>query len=171
MVRQIFAHSLKICNPPNVRMPVEMIMEIDYEAIKARLRRQQERDDARAIEEKKVAKTVRHAERMTTYAKWNLEATDKPKKKKKKLAKLKKPAKKFLDGKRICEKCGFPIKFKKLENGKWCPTNIDGSDHWDACKEQQSKTFTGNRVMVMSSGERTGRDYVPTKSDKLPWED
>ena len=94
-----------------------------------------------------------------------------PKKKKKKLAKLKKPAKKFLDGKRICEKCGFPIKFKKLENGKWCPTNIDGSDHWDACKEQQSKTFTGNRVMVMSSGERTGRDYVPTKSDKLPWED
>lgn len=50
MVRQIFAHSLKICNPPNVRMPVEMIMEIDYEAIKARLRRQQERDDARAIE-------------------------------------------------------------------------------------------------------------------------
>ena len=33
-----------------------------------------------------------------------------------------------------CNKCKLPISFKKLSNGKFCPTNPDGSDHWDLCK-------------------------------------
>ena len=37
------------------------------------------------------------------------------------------------DGAR-CEKCGLPLGFKQLASGKWCPTNPDGSDHWDLCR-------------------------------------
>jgi hypothetical protein len=33
-----------------------------------------------------------------------------------------------------CLKCGKPIAFKLLPTGKWCPTNPDGSDHWDDCR-------------------------------------
>lgn len=35
---------------------------------------------------------------------------------------------------RMCQKCGRPIAFKRLASGKWCPTNVDGSDHWDTCR-------------------------------------
>ena len=34
-----------------------------------------------------------------------------------------------------CQKCGLPLAFKKLPSGRWCPTNVDGSDHWDICRE------------------------------------
>lgn len=35
----------------------------------------------------------------------------------------------------ICEKCGKPMGFTKLANGKWRPCNPDGSDHWDLCRD------------------------------------
>jgi hypothetical protein len=38
-----------------------------------------------------------------------------------------------------CNKCWLPIRFKKLPNGKYCPTNPDGSDHWDKCSAAQFK--------------------------------
>lgn len=37
-----------------------------------------------------------------------------------------------------CKKCGGPITFKKLPSGKWMPTNLDGSDHWDDCSTARS---------------------------------
>lgn len=36
-----------------------------------------------------------------------------------------------------CRKCGLQIAWKQTESGKWCPTNPDGSDHWDICRAQQ----------------------------------
>lgn len=36
-----------------------------------------------------------------------------------------------------CSKCGKPISFvQKSYRGfmKWCPVNLDGSEHWDACR-------------------------------------
>lgn len=40
-----------------------------------------------------------------------------------------------------CDKCGLPISFKRLPNGRWSPTNPDGTDHWDKCKEVQRKAW------------------------------
>ncbi len=34
-----------------------------------------------------------------------------------------------------CRKCGLPLGWKRLANGSWCPTNPDGSDHWDLCRQ------------------------------------
>lgn len=38
-----------------------------------------------------------------------------------------------------CHKCDLPIAFKRLPSGKWCPTNVDGSDHWDICRETRNR--------------------------------
>lgn len=50
----------------------------------------------------------------------------------------------------LCNKCGLEIGFRRLPNGKWCPTNPDGSDHWDLC----SATWIAN----MSKSERAAYD-------------
>ena len=41
--------------------------------------------------------------------------------------------------KKYCKKCGLELGFRKLPSGKWCPTNPDGSDHWDLCRKTQWK--------------------------------
>ncbi len=33
-----------------------------------------------------------------------------------------------------CSKCGLPLVFYRLPNGKACPCNPDGTDHWDLCR-------------------------------------
>ncbi len=43
-----------------------------------------------------------------------------------------------MENNNTCYKCGGKIAFKKLPNGKWCPTEPDGSDHWDACKQRRN---------------------------------
>lgn len=43
---------------------------------------------------------------------------------------------------KLCAKCGLPLGFKKLPSGKWCPTNPDGSDHWDLCRETSIAAMT-----------------------------
>ena len=48
---------------------------------------------------------------------------------------------------RNCSKCGLPLAFKTLPSGKLCPTNPDGSDHWDICR--------ATRLASMSQAERT----------------
>lgn len=44
---------------------------------------------------------------------------------------------------KTCAKCGGPISFKRLKSGKWCPTSVDGGDHWDECREWQAKGTYG----------------------------
>lgn len=41
----------------------------------------------------------------------------------------------------LCEKCGRPLAFKQLANGKWCPCDPDGADHWDECKAIQRRAM------------------------------
>jgi len=43
----------------------------------------------------------------------------------------------------VCGKCNGPLAYYKLPSGKWCPCNLDGSDHWDDCKEAISKGTYG----------------------------
>lgn len=44
---------------------------------------------------------------------------------------------------KTCGKCGLPLGFKLLTSGKgkgkYCPTNPDGTDHWDTCREERMK--------------------------------
>jgi len=46
-------------------------------------------------------------------------------------------------GPRLCNKCHLPIAFRQLPSGKWCPTNPDGSDHWDDCKRATAGEYKG----------------------------
>jgi len=32
-----------------------------------------------------------------------------------------------------CAACGSPITFKRTPAGRWCPCELDGSDHFDKC--------------------------------------
>ena len=73
-----------------------------------------------------------------------------------------------------CEKCGSPLAFYKLDSGKWCPCNIDGSDHWDDCSENQAKGTYGIKREIIT--ERfMGITYPKNKKAKLytgtepPW--
>ncbi len=34
-----------------------------------------------------------------------------------------------------CKKCGLEVRWRRLPSGKFCPENLDGSDHWDICSE------------------------------------
>lgn len=38
-------------------------------------------------------------------------------------------------GSSTCGKCGEPLAFYRLPNGKACPCNPDGTDHWDLCRK------------------------------------
>lgn len=39
--------------------------------------------------------------------------------------------------KKHCAKCGLELGFKLLPSGKYCPTNADGTDHFDICRLTQ----------------------------------
>ena len=48
-----------------------------------------------------------------------------------------------------CRKCGAPLGWRRAQfNGvwKWVPTNPDGSDHWDLCRELQTKKLTPEKL-------------------------
>lgn len=44
-----------------------------------------------------------------------------------------------------CRKCGLAIRFeRRCFSGvlKWCPTNPDGSEHWDTCKQAMRRDLS-----------------------------
>ena len=49
-----------------------------------------------------------------------------------------------------CRACDSLIAFKRLPNGKFCPTEPDGSDHFDHCSERRFARLKrdGERVEV-----------------------
>lgn len=76
----------------------------------------------------------------------------------------------------ICGKCGGPMAYRKLPSGKWCPCNPDGSDHWDDCREAQTKGTYGIKrdflvhiagAVTIGKGKLKGNKY---EGDKTPWE-
>lgn len=66
-----------------------------------------------------------------------------------------------------CRKCGLPLKFKKLRSGKWSPTNLDGSDHWDLCKSVIRKT----EGVVIEFFARTGGPGYVWCGNVPPWDE
>lgn len=73
----------------------------------------------------------------------------------------------------LCQKCGHPIAFKKLASGRFCPTNPDGSDHWDLCKGTV-RTFESAVSDCIREGtgktEMRGQQYFYT-GDVPPWDE
>lgn len=69
-----------------------------------------------------------------------------------------------------CKRCGREIGFRKLPSGKWMPTEIDGSDHWDACSATVNLTAPKGRVDTRSSPVIVGEKYVytPNPDPSLP---
>lgn len=66
-----------------------------------------------------------------------------------------------------CRNCGSELKWKRLANGKWCPTNIDGSDHWDLCA---SLTRKADGPVVKFFVRTGGAGYVWC-GDVPPWDE
>ena len=71
-----------------------------------------------------------------------------------------------------CGKCGLPLAFKKLDSGKWCPTNPDGSDHWDICREVYNKKMGITLINHKFGGTTNPRNLKPEdlyQGDAPPW--
>lgn len=71
--------------------------------------------------------------------------------------------------KSVCKKCGLELGWKKLPNGKWCPTNPDGSDHWDLCRETQRKGQPVQEELVGIFTYPTDKNAVMFDEDYPPW--
>ena len=69
-----------------------------------------------------------------------------------------------------CDKCGSDIAFKRV-NGKWWPTNPDGSSHWDDCKRSQraGKGHTPEAPRVTEP--HAGITHVWRGAAGVPWDD
>jgi hypothetical protein len=70
----------------------------------------------------------------------------------------------------LCNKCGLDIAFKKVK-GKWCPTNPDGSEHWDICKRAQraGKVYTPEPPAITQP--HAGITHVWRESAGPPWDE
>jgi hypothetical protein len=61
-------------------------------------------------------------------------------------------------GNATCGDCGLPLAFYRLPNGKACPCNPDGTDHWDLCRDvRYAKAKQGELV---TRRDRKGGGYV-----------
>lgn len=89
-----------------------------------------------------------------------------------------------------CKACGSEITFRRLPNGKQCPVELDGSDHFDKCSERKTKVvmeygkpfedragngfiYGGKRIYHMIRGPTiTGPAYKAKEHvcGVLPWE-
>ena len=86
-----------------------------------------------------------------------------------------------------CEACGGVLGFYKNERGNWCPCNVDGSDHWDACRErryavakqgehvnnEREEAYYGRngRFTVRESARAIGKVNTSCHCDIPPWND
>ena len=73
-----------------------------------------------------------------------------------------------------CRKCGQPLAFKRNENGKMVPTNPDGSDHFDICRQRQfevvktkgephtRKTALGKGRFMVENGYKLDGRFIKT---------
>lgn len=93
-----------------------------------------------------------------------------------------------------CRECGQPIAWKALPSGKYCPTELDGSDHFDKCskvrfdrikrdgtafetaREAGYRVGTKVKFTRLSSKPIRGKHYVPhtcthaTPCEIPPWD-
>lgn len=59
-----------------------------------------------------------------------------------------------------CKLCGYPIAFSKLSNGRLCPTEPDGTPHFDKCAQRQA-------VIVRREGKHFTRTGAATTTDNV----
>lgn len=81
---------------------------------------------------------------------------------------------------RYCKKCGLLLGFKQLPTGKWCPTNPDGTDHWDLCRETWLKNMSAAERKRITDRDRewgkpfliVGKNYRKMPDDgTVPWDE
>jgi hypothetical protein len=48
----------------------------------------------------------------------------------------------------ICKDCGGNISWKQLPNSAWCPTELDGSNHFDLCSARKSRAIINDTENV-----------------------
>jgi hypothetical protein len=65
----------------------------------------------------------------------------------------------------ICQKCGLKAQWLQ-SGGRWVISNMDGSEHYDACSEKRSD---GKRRKPLLIG-ITGQDNKIIPFDGLPWD-
>lgn len=78
-----------------------------------------------------------------------------------------------------CKKCGGPIGWRKTKRGKWCPTSVNGGDHWDECREWRCNGTHGisdlanaeNRIGWILTPGHEGKIIPPHPAGVLPWDD
>lgn len=71
----------------------------------------------------------------------------------------------------LCCACRNPIAFKLMDSGKWCPTNPDGSDHWDDCS--MAKWQASGGIQYETAGVHTGKNFKKNydkTNNTVPWE-
>lgn len=59
----------------------------------------------------------------------------------------------------VCKKCGLRIAFRKLDNGKWMPVNIDNSEHWDTCSQERIRLGLYNKPLRDPPIKVTGKNF------------
>ena len=70
---------------------------------------------------------------------------------------------------KLCAKCHLPLAFKQLESGKWCPTNPDGSDHWDLCRETRIAAMSPLERALLARRDAIAAAPVWTGTTKYVW--
>lgn len=77
-----------------------------------------------------------------------------------------------------CYKCKELVQWRKLPSGKVCPENLDGSDHWDICREKRLQHDPAFRAKIATlDKEREKPITTYSKYDKLyegtipPWDE
>lgn len=76
-----------------------------------------------------------------------------------------------------CRKCGGPISFTRLPNGKWSPAAVDGGDHWDECREWITKGKYGifppkgriNMIGPVMTPDHENKQIPPLIPGVAPW--
>ena len=72
-----------------------------------------------------------------------------------------------------CRKCGLPLAFKRMPNGKLRPTNPDGSDHWDLCSQTRWKASGRKNVEfgARTKGKVKKADHYVYSGSVPPWDE
>lgn len=77
-------------------------------------------------------------------------------------------------GRKQCHKCGGEIGFYKNGRGNWVPCELDGSDHWDKCREVRFRR-AGKKLVThrydpnknITYGKNRGEPY---SGEEPPWD-
>ena len=65
-----------------------------------------------------------------------------------------------------CRKCDLQVRWRRLSSGEFCPENLDGSDHWDVCRET---TRRGEPVYVSPGIVTPGIGATLYRGRRPPW--